>query len=128
MRGFILSAQLPAIGPGGMFDRVAERTSAQLHDIHRTRDSEEQEAWQALRAGEPERAMAHYHDKGQLHLNDTRDQAAEQAVQHWHTLTQQHSISQVALIADASNQEIHVGQHPAQVASGPKPAETSAGG
>jgi hypothetical protein len=27
-------------------------------------------------------------------------------VQHWHTLTQEHGIENVALIADASNQEI----------------------
>jgi conjugative relaxase-like TrwC/TraI family protein len=99
--------QLPSIGPGGMFNRLtAHAPTAELHDIHRTRDPEEQRAWQALRAGEPEQAMAHYHDRGQLHYQDTRDQAGEQAVQRWHTLTQQHGIKEVALIADASNQEI----------------------
>ncbi len=99
--------QLPSIGPGGMFDRLADHApAAELADIHRTKDPADQRAWQALRAGEPERAMAHYASRGQLHLSDTRDQAAEQAVQTWATLTDGHDIREVALIADASNQEI----------------------
>ena len=89
--------QLPSIGPGGMFDRIAEHApNAELADIHRTKDPADQRAWQALRAGEPERAMTHYASRGQLHLSDTRDQAAEQAVH----------IREVALIADAANTEI----------------------
>ncbi len=36
--------------------------------------------------------MAHYASRGQLHLSDTRDQAAEQAVQTWATLTDGHDI------------------------------------
>jgi ATP-dependent exoDNAse (exonuclease V) alpha subunit len=52
--------QLPSIGPGGMFDRLADHApTAVLADIHRTKDPAERRAWQALRAGEPERAMAH---------------------------------------------------------------------
>jgi conjugative relaxase-like TrwC/TraI family protein len=99
--------QLPSIGPGGMFDRLTNHApSAELADIHRTTDPAEQRAWQALRAGEPERAMAHYASRGQLHLSDTRDQAAEQAVQTWATLIEGRDIREVALIADASNQEI----------------------
>jgi hypothetical protein len=50
--------------------------------------------------------MAHYKARGQLHLADTRDQAAENAVQAWAQLTEHHDIRQVALIADASNKEI----------------------
>ncbi len=50
--------------------------------------------------------MARYASRGQLHLTDTRDQAAEQAVQTWATLTEGRDIREVALIADASNQEI----------------------
>ena len=50
--------------------------------------------------------MAHYHARGQLHLADTRDQAAEQAVQAWARLTLNHDPREVALIADASNMEI----------------------
>jgi conjugative relaxase-like TrwC/TraI family protein len=99
--------QLPSIGPGGMFDRLSDHApTAELTDIHRTRDPADQRAWQALRVGEPERAMAHYASRGQLHLSDTRDEAAEQAVQTWAELTQGRDIREVALIADASNQEI----------------------
>jgi hypothetical protein len=99
--------QLPSIGPGGMFDRLTKHApTVELETIHRTTDPDEQRAWQALRAGEPERAMAHYHSRGRLHLADTRDQAAESAVQAWAKLTEHHPIREVALIADASNKEI----------------------
>jgi conjugative relaxase-like TrwC/TraI family protein len=100
--------QLPSIGPGGMFDRLTQHApTIELETIHRTKDPEEQRAWQALRAGEPERAMAHYQARGRLHLADTRDKAAENAVQTWAQLTEHHhDIRQVALIADASNREI----------------------
>ncbi len=100
--------QLPSIGPGGMFDRLTGHApAAELADIHRTGDAGEQKAWRALRAGEAERAMAHYHSRGRLHLADTRDQAAENAVQAWGQLTSEHEdIRSVGLIADASNQEI----------------------
>jgi ATP-dependent exoDNAse (exonuclease V) alpha subunit len=50
--------------------------------------------------------MAHYASRGQLHLSDTRDQAAEQTVQTWAALTEGSDVREVALIADASNQEI----------------------
>ena len=100
--------QLPSIGPGGMFDRLTgHAATAELADIHRTSNAGEQKAWRELRAGEPDRAMAHYHSRGRLHLADTRDQAAENAVQAWGQLTNEHDdIRSVALIADASNQEI----------------------
>jgi ATP-dependent exoDNAse (exonuclease V) alpha subunit len=99
--------QLPSIGPGGMFDRLTGHApTVELTNIHRTKDPADQRAWQALRAGEPERAMAHYASRGQLHLSDTRDQAAEQAVQTWAALTEGRDIRGVALIADAANTEI----------------------
>jgi ATP-dependent exoDNAse (exonuclease V) alpha subunit len=99
--------QIPSIGPGGMFDRLATHApTAELADIHRTKDPAERRAWQALHAGEPERAMAHYASRGQLHLSDTRDQATERAVQTWAALTKGRDIREVALIADAANTEI----------------------
>jgi conjugative relaxase-like TrwC/TraI family protein len=102
------AAQLPSIGAGGMFDRLAEiAPSTELSDIRRTLDPQEQPAWADLRAGRSDRAMAHYHSRGQLHMTDTRDEAVEHAVQAWAKLTENHPISEVALISDASNQEIH---------------------
>jgi conjugative relaxase-like TrwC/TraI family protein len=99
--------QLPSIGPGGMFDRIAGRAAtAELADVRRTSDPAERRAWAALRAGEPERAMAHYQARGQLFFADTRDEAGEAAVQRWAELTETRDIREVALIADASNVEI----------------------
>src|SRR5664280_3647232 len=81
--------QLPSLAPGGMFDRIAGRApTAELADIHRTSDPEERMAWAALRAGEPERAMAHYKSRGQLSMADTREQAGDDAVQRWAELTE----------------------------------------
>jgi len=102
------AAQLPSIGAGGMFDRLTRLAPcAELSDIRRTLDPQEQRAWADLRAGRSDRAMAHYHARGQLHMADTRDQAVEHAVQSWAKLTENHPIGEVALISDASNQEIH---------------------
>jgi conjugative relaxase-like TrwC/TraI family protein len=99
--------QLPSIGPGGMFDRLADRApTAELADVRRTTDPAERKAWAALRAGEPERAMAHYRARGQLFFTSTREQAGEAAVQRWAELTETRNIRDVALIADASNVEI----------------------
>jgi ATP-dependent exoDNAse (exonuclease V) alpha subunit len=99
--------QLPAIGPGGMFDRLTARMPVvELQEVRRTLDPSEQKAWRALRSGKPELAMVHFHSRGRLHFADTREQAAENAVQAWAKLTQTHDPSQVALIADASNLEI----------------------
>jgi conjugative relaxase-like TrwC/TraI family protein len=100
-------AQLPSIGAGGMFDRLAKLApSAQLSNVRRTLDPAEQRAWADLRAGRSDRAMAHYLRRGQLHMTDTRDQAVERAVGDWARLTKELPIDHVALISDASNLEI----------------------
>jgi ATP-dependent exoDNAse (exonuclease V) alpha subunit len=102
------AAQLPSIGAGGMFERLTGLApSAELSNIRRTLDPAEQRAWADLRAGRSDRAMAHYHSRGQLHMSDTRDQAVEQAARAWAKLTERHDPSEVALISDSSNQEIH---------------------
>jgi conjugative relaxase-like TrwC/TraI family protein len=102
------AAQLPSIGAGGMFDRLTRiAPCAELSDVRRTLDPQEQRAWADLRAERSDRAMAHYHSRGQLHMADTRDEAVEQAVKSWAKLTQNHLIGEVALISDASNQEIN---------------------
>ncbi|HME01466.1 MAG TPA: MobF family relaxase [Solirubrobacteraceae bacterium] len=99
--------QLPSIGPGGMFDRLAGRArTVELGEIHRTSDPDERKAWAALRADEPERAMAHYRARGRLHFSDTREQAGERAVKDWARLIDELDPRQVAIIADASSVEI----------------------
>jgi conjugative relaxase-like TrwC/TraI family protein len=100
-------AQLPSIGAGGMFDRLADiAPSAELSDVRRTLQPAEQKAWADLRAGRSDRAMAHYVKQGRLHMADTRDQAVEYAVADWARLTESLPVEQVALISDASNIEI----------------------
>jgi conjugative relaxase-like TrwC/TraI family protein len=102
------AAQLPSIDAGGMFNRLPQiAPSAELSHIRRTLDPDEQRAWADLRAGRSDRAMAHYQARGQLHMSDTRDEAVEHAAQNWATLTETHDPSEVALISDASNQEIN---------------------
>jgi ATP-dependent exoDNAse (exonuclease V) alpha subunit len=99
--------QLPAIGAGGMFERIAEHAPVvRLSEVRRSEDVQERQAWRDLRAGRAERAMAHYRSRGQLHLSDTREQALEQAVRQWAELTQRLDPSQVALMSDASTAEI----------------------
>jgi conjugative relaxase-like TrwC/TraI family protein len=101
-------AQLPSIGAGGMFDRLAEiAPSAELSSVRRTLDPAEQRAWADLRAGRSDRAMAHYLAEGRLHISESRDEAVERAVQNWAKLIDTHPIEQIALISDASNNEIH---------------------
>jgi conjugative relaxase-like TrwC/TraI family protein len=100
-------AQLPSIGAGGMFERLAHSLpTAELGEVHRTPDADERRAWADLRAGRSDRALAYYRAKGRLHLNDTREQATERAVRDWARLTATHRVSEVALISDASNREI----------------------
>jgi conjugative relaxase-like TrwC/TraI family protein len=102
------AAQLASIGAGGMFERLVKLApSAELSNIRRTLDPAEQRAWADLRAGHSDRAMAHYHSRGQLRFADTRDEAVEQAARAWAKLTERHDPSEVALISDASNKEIH---------------------
>ena len=100
--------QLPSIGPGGMFDRLTStRPPRSSQTSTAPSDPDERSAWAALRAGEPERAMAHYHSRGQLHLHDTRDQAGEARRPSAGPRSPRHrDIREVALIADASNVEI----------------------
>jgi conjugative relaxase-like TrwC/TraI family protein len=99
--------QLPSIGAGGMFDRLAEiGPCAQLSSVHRTLDTDEQQAWSDLRAGRTDKAIAHYLANGRVHIADTRDAAIEHAVENWARLTETHPIGEVALISDASNKEI----------------------
>ncbi len=82
--------QLPSIGAGGMFDRLALLAPTVELSNRSTAPSTQMSSarGQALRAGEPERAMAHYHARGQLHMADTRDEAVEHAVQAWAELTE----------------------------------------
>ncbi|MHB8533364.1 MAG: MobF family relaxase [Solirubrobacteraceae bacterium] len=99
--------QLPAIGAGGLFERLSQiAPTARLSEVRRTSDPEERRAWADLRAGRAEQAMAHYQARGQLHISDTREQALEEAVRQWADLSEREGLRQVALMSDASSAEI----------------------
>jgi conjugative relaxase-like TrwC/TraI family protein len=99
--------QLPSIGAGGMFARLTEQApTAELGDVKRTSDPAEQAAWRALRDGNPALAMAHYRDRGDLHFAATRAEAAEAAARRYVGLAREHGYEHVALMTDASNQEV----------------------
>ncbi|HXR29034.1 MAG TPA: MobF family relaxase [Solirubrobacteraceae bacterium] len=100
-------AQLPSISAGGMFERLIRTLrTAELSEVRRAHQPAERRAWADLRAGRSDRALAYYRARGRLHLNDTRVQTIEQAVRDWARLTQTLPVGGVALISDASNQEI----------------------
>jgi conjugative relaxase-like TrwC/TraI family protein len=99
--------QLPAIGAGGLFERLSETApTARLSEVRRTSDPLERQAWADLRTGRAEQAMAHYQARGQLHFTDTREQALEGAVKQWDELAERDGVQQVALMSDASTGEI----------------------
>jgi len=99
--------QLPAIGPGGMFEHAAQRVpTAQLAEVRRTHDPATREAWRELRDGDPAAAMAHFHARGDLRFADTREQAVEHAARRYDELAREHGHQHVALMSDASNVEI----------------------
>lgn len=100
-------AQLPSIGAGGMFERLTRiAPTGELQLVHRTRDPAEQKAWAALRRGDSDYAMAHYATRGQLHQHDTREQAAEAAVQLWAGQLDHHDPKELVILTDATNTEV----------------------
>jgi conjugative relaxase-like TrwC/TraI family protein len=100
-------SQLPAIGAGGMFAQLQGRVpTAELTEVHRARHAWEREAWQQVRAGEAERALASYQAHGRLHISDTREQAAKQIVNAWARARQEHPGNRLVMLTDASNVEL----------------------
>jgi conjugative relaxase-like TrwC/TraI family protein len=100
-------AQLSAIDAGGMFAQLQGRVpTAEVTEVHRARHAWEREAWQQVRAGEAERALASYQAHGRLHISDAREQAAEQIVSAWDRARQEHPGDRLVMLTDASNVEL----------------------
>jgi ATP-dependent exoDNAse (exonuclease V) alpha subunit len=77
-------AQLPAVGPGGLFAAIVERHGAvELSDNHRQRDELERSALAALRGGESLDYLARAAARGRLVVADDRMQAKAQLVADW---------------------------------------------
>jgi len=99
--------QLPSVGAGGMFERLAGTApTAELGEVKRTADPAERRSWRALREGDPALAMAHYRERGALRFEDSRGQALERAARRYDQLARVHGLDRVALMTDATNLEV----------------------
>jgi conjugative relaxase-like TrwC/TraI family protein len=77
-------AQLPAVGPGGLYAAIVERNGAvELNDNRRQRDELERRALALLRAGENRDYLAHAAGHGRLAIADSRTEAKAQLVADW---------------------------------------------
>ena len=100
-------AQLQAIGAGGMFRTLQEHVpTAEITQVHRARHAWEREAWQRIRSGDAERALASYQARGRLHISDTRQEAAEQMVADWDRAWRENPSERTVMLTDASNIEL----------------------
>ena len=77
-------AQLPAVGPGGLFSAIVERNGAiELHDNRRQRDELERRALALLRDGRSRDYLAHAAQHGRLTVAADRVEAKAQLVADW---------------------------------------------
>ena len=77
-------AQLPAVGPGGLFSAIVERNGAiELHDNRRQRDELERRALALLREGRSRDYLAHAAQHGRLTVASDRVEAKAQLVADW---------------------------------------------
>ena len=100
------SAQLSAIGAGGLFKEIEGKVpTAELTEVHRARHDWERRAWEQIRNGQPGPALAQYEAHDRLHIHDTRAQAAEAMVENWDRTRRETPDGQAVMITDASNKE-----------------------
>jgi ATP-dependent exoDNAse (exonuclease V) alpha subunit len=77
-------AQLPAVGPGGLFNAIVERNGAiELHDNRRQHDELERRALALLRDGRSRDYLAHAAQHGRLTVAADRVEAKAQLVADW---------------------------------------------
>jgi conjugative relaxase-like TrwC/TraI family protein len=100
-------AQLPSIGAGGMFAALQDKVpTAEVTEVHRATHAWEREAWQQVRVGKAERALATYQAHGRLHISDTREQAADRMVSDWDNARRENPGERTVMLTDASNAEL----------------------
>jgi conjugative relaxase-like TrwC/TraI family protein len=77
-------AQLPAVGPGGLYAAIVERNGAvDLRDNRRQRDELERRALALLRQGRTRDYLAHAAEHGRLAIVPTRVEAKAQLIADW---------------------------------------------
>ena len=100
-------AQLSAIGAGGMFGELQhEVPTAELKEVHRAEREWEREAWAQVREGNAQTALAAYEQHEQLHLAETREQAAKEMVEAWNKDRETHPGDRTVMLSDSSNAEL----------------------
>jgi len=100
-------AQLSAIGAGGLFTELQKQVpTAELAEVHRANHEWEQQAWAQVREGQAVEALAAYDQHSQLHVTDTREQAAEMMVADWAMAREQNPDERTVMLTDASNAEL----------------------
>jgi ATP-dependent exoDNAse (exonuclease V) alpha subunit len=78
------TAQLPAVGAGGLFAAIVERNGAvELRDNHRQRDELERHALVLLREGRSSDYLANAAEHGRLTVADNRAEAKAKLVADW---------------------------------------------
>jgi hypothetical protein len=77
-------AQLPAVGPGGLYAAIVERKGAiELTGNHRQRDQLERNALALLRAGRAVDYLGHAAQQGRLNVADTRAETKARLLADW---------------------------------------------
>ncbi|MHB1539262.1 MAG: MobF family relaxase [Solirubrobacteraceae bacterium] len=100
-------AQLSPIGAGGLFTELQQHApTAELTEVRRARQEWERDAWQQVRDGQAEQALAAYAEHERLHLSDDRNQAAERMVAAWDQDRREVGQEQAVMLTDASNAEL----------------------
>jgi conjugative relaxase-like TrwC/TraI family protein len=101
------SAQLSAIGAGGLFDHITDcAPNAKLTEVHRAENQWEREAWAQVREGNATAALAAYQAHDRLHITDTRQQAAEKMVADWNEQRLEHPEGRTVMLTDNTNEEL----------------------
>jgi conjugative relaxase-like TrwC/TraI family protein len=78
------TAQLPAVGPGGLYAAIVERNGAvELRDNRRQRDELERNALALLRQGRSRDYLTHAAEHGRLAVAPTRVEAKAQLIADW---------------------------------------------
>jgi conjugative relaxase-like TrwC/TraI family protein len=91
-------AQLPAVGPGGLFAAIVERAGAiALTDNRRQRDELERRALAVLREGRSRDYLAHAAGRGRLSVTDSHAEAKARLLADWWRAAQDDLVGSVML-------------------------------
>jgi AAA domain/TrwC relaxase len=94
------SAQLPAVGPGGLYGALCERLGAvQLEENYRQREAPERGALARLRDGDAEGYLGHAAREGRLLIADDATRAKEQVLADWWRAAAEGNLRETVMLA-----------------------------